>query len=107
ETENRGDDEHPSTGSPLSIGAPVTDIDAGAQHTCAVTDAGAVHCWGQGDLGRLGSGNENAIGDNEAPTISVDLSGGTAVKVVAGGAFSCALLTTGEVRCWGSGAATG
>lgn len=31
------------------------EIAAGALHTCALTDAGAVYCWGQNDEGRCGS----------------------------------------------------
>jgi alpha-tubulin suppressor-like RCC1 family protein len=33
----------------------VVGLDAGAFHTCAVTDEGALHCWGAGESGQLGA----------------------------------------------------
>ena len=39
--------------------------DAGHGHTCAITDTGAVHCWGDGGLGQNGS---TAALDLDVPT---------------------------------------
>ena len=36
------------------LGAGVADIESGNVHTCAVTTAGAVHCWGRNTRGQLG-----------------------------------------------------
>jgi hypothetical protein len=66
-------------------------------------DGGAVRCWGNGASGRLGYGNIDSIGDNEPPSAAGDVDiGGTAVRVGAGGDFTCALLDSGELRCWGA-----
>jgi cysteine-rich repeat protein len=81
-------------------------ISAGAQHTCAVLDTGAVRCWGEGTRGQLGYGNTESIGDDEAPGSAgtVDIGAGrTAVAISAGGYHTCAVLDTGAVRCWGHG----
>jgi len=91
---------------PVDLGAGRTAkaISAGLAHTCAVLDDGSVRCWGRGGGGRLGYGNEHSIGDNESAGAAgpVDLGPGrTAQAIDAGGAFSCALLDNGAVRCWG------
>ena len=53
----------------------------------------------------LGYGNTEDIGDDETPASAGDVNlGGLAVEIAAGGEHTCALLTTGAVRCWGHGA---
>ncbi len=81
----------------------VRTIDAGWSHTCAVLSK-QVKCWGEGSHGSLGYGNTNNIGDNETPASVgyVDL-GFVPNQVSAGASISCALSTTGQVKCWGSG----
>lgn len=75
----------------------------GANHTCAILDTGAVRCWGLGNLGQLGYGNTESIGDDEEPRSAgtVEL-GGPVRQIAAGVDFTCALLDTGDVRCWGA-----
>ncbi len=104
-TETIGDDETPASAE-ASVQLPaVVQISAGARHTCAVTEAGEVMCWGANDRGQLGLGHTKTWGDDppEAP-VAVPL-GAEAVVVVAGASHSCALLRGGEVRCWGLGVA--
>lgn len=64
-----GDNETPASKGDVNVGGPVADIDAGYQHTCVVMAGGGaeVKCWGDGFPGKLGYGNNNVIGDNEAP----------------------------------------
>jgi alpha-tubulin suppressor-like RCC1 family protein len=91
---------------PVDLGAQAVAITAGATHTCALLVGGSVRCWGLNDLGELGYGNTKSIGDNEAPSTAgpVDLGPGrTAIAISAGGEHACAVLDTGDVRCWGSG----
>ena len=99
-----GDDELPDTGD-VVLGASAALVVAGFDHTCALTAAGGVRCFGDGADGRLGYGATETIGDNEDPSSAGDVElGATAVDVAAGGAHSCAVLSDGTVRCWGSGA---
>lgn len=99
-----GDDETPGSVGPVDLGADATAISAGDFHTCAVLAGGGVRCWGNGVDGRLGYGDEGAIGDYETPaTVApVDL-GGPAAAITAGN-HTCARLASGAVRCWGPGA---
>lgn len=74
-----------------------TRLDTGYGHTCAVTSSGGVRCWGRGSLGQLGGGVTQGY---SIPPVAV--SGVHEASAVATGALhSCALLTSGRVRCWG------
>jgi len=98
-------------GGGISFGAGrvALQISAGANHSCATLDTGAVRCWGANDAGQLGLGNTNmtsaatiAASIQSAPTNDVAL-GASVVRLTCGADHSCALLTSGRVRCWGKG----
>jgi alpha-tubulin suppressor-like RCC1 family protein len=103
-TDNLGDGEPVTSFGYVSLGGLATLIAAGGDHTCAILQSGALRCWGRNDFGQLGRGNTNNIGDNETVYSAgdIDLGAGVLVKDLALGDFhTCALLTTGAVRCWG------
>lgn len=103
-TDNLGDGEAVTSFGYVTLGGLATLIAAGGDHTCAILQSGAVRCWGRNDFGQLGRGNTNNIGDNETVYSAgdLDLGAGVMVKDLAlGGFHTCALLTTGAVRCWG------
>ena len=75
----------------------VTAITAGRRHTCALTAAGAVRCWGKNQRGQLGNGNQS---DSTAPVQVSGLDKETA-SVAAGWWHTCALARAGQVKCWG------
>jgi hypothetical protein len=79
----------------------VARLAAGYGHTCAVTTKGALLCWGLNLYGQLGDGTEV---DRGVPTGVSGLDAGVA-NVAPGDVFTCALLTDGTVRCWGSNSA--
>jgi alpha-tubulin suppressor-like RCC1 family protein len=98
-----GDNETPVSAGDVDVGAKVVQLTAGLAHTCALSDAGAVRCWGSGFTGALGYANKSSIGDDEKPTVAgnVDV-GAKVVQIVAGDSHNCALTEAGKVRCWGS-----
>src|SRR5262249_10257021 len=72
-------------------------IAPGAAHTCAVTSAGGVKCWGQDAFGALGQGTMNK--DSSVP---LDVGGvSSAVAVGSGLWFSCVATAAGKAKCWG------
>ena len=92
--------------SPVAL-TDVTAISAGSGHTCALLISKQARCWGQ--AGRLGNGDGL---DDSANAVAV-LASGTAASspvvltdvttISAGGQHTCALLTSKEAKCWGSG----
>ena len=76
----------------------VTQISAGFEHTCAVV-GGAAKCWGEGDHGRLGTGNNS---DQTLPTQVVGLTSGV-TEISAGRRHTCAVVE-GRAVCWGESA---
>ena len=103
-TNNIGDDETPASAGNVQFGGGATAIAAGGTHTCALLSTGSISCWGSGYYGQLGHGNTHNIGDRDAPLFAGNVPlGAQATTITAGDAHTCALLTTGDVRCWGSG----
>ncbi len=82
---------------PVGLGS-VSSVSAGSSHTCAVTVAGGVRCWGNNSGGALGDG---MTGASTVPVDVVGLGSGVAA-VAAGGGHTCAVTDAGGVSCWGN-----
>ena len=120
-TNNGSDTPVPVSGITTASGVDAGGILTGGvelAHSCARLTDDSVRCWGAGDFGQLGNDSTSASNvpvtvlsdDNNDhlntpppdPTPPVALSEATSVST--GGLHSCALLSTGRVRCWGSNA---
>ena len=72
-------------------------VAAGGSHSCAITTANDMYCWGGNGSGELG------IGTTVASTTPVLVSGGHAFQVVTAGVNTCGVTTANDAYCWGSG----
>jgi alpha-tubulin suppressor-like RCC1 family protein len=73
-------------------------ISAGWTHTCVLTGAGKVKCWGSNEFGQLGDGT------TENRNTPVDVAGlPEGIKSVSADfQHSCTLTAEGGVKCWGN-----
>jgi alpha-tubulin suppressor-like RCC1 family protein len=81
----------------VGLGSGVNKIAAGGVHTCALTAAGGVLCWGYNLEGELGNGTDSM---QTTPT-AVSGSETGVVAITTGTKHACALTTAGSVLCWG------
>jgi hypothetical protein len=110
-----GNGTNTSSLTPVAVNGISTAIDVSASfdvdyyyvgHTCALLSDGTVKCWGVGSA--LGDGVEDH-GDlwnkwgSDISANPVAVSGiSTATSLSAGGYHTCAVLSDGTVKCWGS-----
>jgi alpha-tubulin suppressor-like RCC1 family protein len=73
----------------------VKKVSAGDEHTCVLTEAGDVLCWGRGAEGQIGDGTGLA---RLAPTLVLS----NAIDILATQYHTCAVTETHNVKCWGS-----
>nr|WP_255216849.1 hypothetical protein [Pseudenhygromyxa sp. WMMC2535] len=96
-------------GEAVSLGGAVARLIGGGEHACVILeDDGSLRCWGSNHYGQLGYGDTENIGDGElpdtagpVPLLPESLSHVDIVDLVTGGPHNCALLSNGEVMCWG------
>src|SRR5262245_49460976 len=91
---------------PLST-ATFASVTAGGAHTCALTSVGAAYCWGRGESGQLGVPVPTAmcmtnVGLSPCSMTPIVVRGGLSfVRLAAGGAYTCGLVSDGTAFCWG------
>lgn len=81
----------------------VIAIASGVRHACALLETGGVKCWGYNDDGQIG--NPLHAGSTSLYVSSpVDVTGLSAdvYHIQAGGNQTCAVMNTGQGKCWGS-----
>jgi alpha-tubulin suppressor-like RCC1 family protein len=72
-------------------------LSGGHSHTCALTEAGIVRCWGVSTDGALGHGGTLPASNPTQPYLTQ-----AATDIALGNFHSCALLEDTTAACWGS-----
>ena len=80
------------------ISAGAISISSGYANSCALMSYGGVKCWGDNWTGQLGSGTW----DNTSPAVNVKGLTSGVTAITSGIMHSCALLSSGSVKCWGA-----
>ena len=89
----------------MARGRATPAVGSGLDHTCAVTRAGGLECWGEGSAGQIGDG---ATSDRSSPQTVLGVGGSGSlsdvVEVDGGTSHTCARHSDGSLTCWGDNA---
>jgi hypothetical protein len=92
----------------FTFGEPLTQIDGGYTTFCGLDAQGRAVCWGSANLGQLGNGSTDFVGDTplDTPAIFPRIAFSSPIRAIdldfQGGGV-CAVLASGSLRCWGAG----
>jgi len=81
----------------IGLGSSVKAIESGWLHTCVILKTGGVRCWGRNFKGQLGNGTII----NSSRPIRVSGLSGKVVSLQAWEEHNCALMESGDLKCWG------
>ena len=93
----------PCSTSAVSTGITATSLESSGSGYCAILTSGEVDCWGSNGYGAVGdgtsSGPDTCYGVACATTpVSIGI---TATSLARSDSNTCAILTSGQVDCWG------
>jgi hypothetical protein len=89
-----------SSSKPIAIQGLKNDsasVRIGIRFVCSVSQNGAAECWGDNYNGSLGNGSTN----NSILPVGVNGLSQNVLDLAAGYASACALLSSGNIKCWG------
>jgi alpha-tubulin suppressor-like RCC1 family protein len=76
-------------------------VTTGHVHSCGVTPTGPAYCWGNNVFGQIGDGDGSTVTGYSSPVL---VAGGKLYRQIdAGGSHTCAVTTSFQAYCWGSG----
>lgn len=82
---------------PGGVGYRWKDVELADSHVCGLTTAGEAYCWGQDELGELGTGVAERSDDVPMKVVTSE----TFTDIGVGTYHSCAVAVDGTMWCWG------
>lgn len=94
----------------LGTGRTAKAVSAGGYSTCVILDNDSLKCWGDNSSGNLGDDsttNKGTTAGDMAALTTVNLGAGRTAKAVQlQQYYTCAILDTDALKCWGAGSAS-
>jgi alpha-tubulin suppressor-like RCC1 family protein len=81
----------------VTADAIAVSVVSGGEHNCILTYDGLVKCWGRNAEGQLGDGTTT----QRNAAVNVSDMGAVISAIATGNSHTCALTTSGGVKCWG------
>ena len=88
--------EYPDNPQQVTTTLRFTQLDVGANTSCAVAESGDIWCWGNNGYGQLGNNSTDA-----RAYVPVKVVGGRSFTEVSVGTFHTCGISAGSVYCWG------
>ena len=85
----------------MPVGVSFANVAAGWSHSCGLTAAGGVYCWGSNSAGQLGDGT--AV-DRLTPIPAIMSASVSLANLSADGSTNCGTTQAGPTYCWGDNA---
>lgn len=89
------------TNSGVLKGVKIVSITSGESHSCVLSDAGKIYCWGDNYYGQLGDGTTNDSSVPIAVKTEGVLSAKRFVSVISYSDYTCAIDSDYQLYCWG------
>jgi alpha-tubulin suppressor-like RCC1 family protein len=93
----------------VDVNQSVKVLSSGGAFTCTIRADDTTVCWGANSAGQLGIGSTvfqgDTAGEMGAALVAVDFGTSYATALSTGKDHSCAILATGDVKCWGNNSA--
>jgi hypothetical protein len=97
-------DEFANTPSRVEASVRFTSVTVGFRHTCGLDSDGRAWCWGNNQVGQLGSPTSETCQDAPCSRTPVAVAGDRRFRALsAGGGSTCGVEPSGDALCWGVG----
>jgi len=86
-------------------GKTIKSISAGTSHACAIASDDLPYCWGDNNVGQMGTGDNADVSVPTAVVVGGALTSKTIKKIELGGNGSCSVASDNKAYCWGANTA--
>lgn len=88
----------------VQLPEPITQVSSGTAHACALSDRGAVYCWGANASGQVGVIRSSVTSVPTPSLVDLSVVPDRVIALSSGGLQTCALSSAQLAYCWGADA---